>query len=416
MSMERDGMADDACGRGVAARMVPRRFLCALMALVLAAACLPLTACGTGAGGSETSRQSEYTEQVADFHNADLGNGWQPAGSLDLEYAKNFTCDYFDGGYKLLCLSDGARYLVVPQGTSIPEGIASDIVVLQQPFEDVYLSGANIMCLIDAVGAVDKVKVCATQQRDWSVASAVEAMESGAMVYGGKYNAPDYDLLLSKHITLAIESTMINHAPEVKNKLEELGISVLTEQSSYESDPLGRMEWVKLYGILFDEEDRATEVFQEQAARAKAVEGQGTGKTVAFFYINSNGAAVVRKPGDYVSKMISYAGGDYIFHDLDDDTAASSVTLEMETFYATAKDADFIIYNSTIDGEVRSISELVAKNQLLADFKAVKDGNVWCTNQDMYQQMMRTGTIIENFHTVLTNPDASELDYMYKLK
>jgi iron complex transport system substrate-binding protein len=46
----------------------------------------------------------------------------------------------------------------------------------------------------------------------------------------------------------------------------------------------------------------------------------------------------------------------------------------MEEFYATAKDADFIIYNSTIDGEISSLDELIAKNSLLADFKAVKNG------------------------------------------
>ena len=43
---------------------------------------------------------------------------------------------------------------------------------------------------------------------------------------------------------------MIYHTPEVKEKLEALGIPVLVERSSYETDPLGRMEWIKLYGAL----------------------------------------------------------------------------------------------------------------------------------------------------------------------
>ena len=38
---------------------------------------------------------------------------------------------------------------------------------------------------------------------------------------------------------------MIYHNPEVKEKLEEFGIPVLVEHSSYESHPLGRTEWVK---------------------------------------------------------------------------------------------------------------------------------------------------------------------------
>ena len=66
------------------------------------------------------------------------------------------------------------------------------------------------------------------------------------MYYAGKYNAPDYELILSKACDLAIESTMISHSPEVKEQLEQLGIPVLVERSSYESHPLGRMEWLKL--------------------------------------------------------------------------------------------------------------------------------------------------------------------------
>ena len=73
-------------------------------------------------------------------------------------------------------------------------------------------------------------------------------------------------------------------------------------------------EWLKLYGVLLGKEDLADKLFQEQVDKLKAIEdSESTGKTVAFFYINSVGAANVRKSGDYVSKMIELAGGKYIF-------------------------------------------------------------------------------------------------------
>ena len=123
----------------------------------------------------------------------------------------------------------------------------------------------------------------------------------------------------------------------------------------------------------------------------------------------------MRKPGDYVTKMIDQAGGDYIFSELDEaGDSMSSVTLEMERFYAIAKDADIIIYNSSIDGSVDSIDALVRKNQLLNDFKAVKNGEVWVTDQNMYQQMMQTGRIIADFNTIITGSSA-ETTYVHKL-
>ena len=355
------------------------------------------------------------TVQVTDFHNADLGNGWKPTDSMKLQYAKCFTVDYYDGGYKLFCLSDGGRYLTVPEGAEVPSGIDDDIVIIQQPLGDVYLVASDTMCLFDALDALDRITVSGISKDNWYIPSAVSAMESGSMVYGGKYSAPDYELLLGKGVRLAIESTMINHTPDVREKLIELGIPVFTEMSSYESEPLGRTEWVKCYGALLDMEDKAQVSFDEQVDQIKSIEAVDTGKTVAFFYINSNGAAIVRKPGDYVTKMIDQAGGDYIFSELDEaGDSMSSVTLEMERFYAIAKDADIIIYNSSIDGSVDSIDALVRKNQLLNDFKAVKNGEVWVTDQNMYQQMMQTGRIIADFNTIITGSSA-ETTYVHKL-
>ena len=191
-------------------------------------------------------------------------------------------------------------------------------MVIQQPLSDVYLVASDTMCLFDALNALDRITVSGISRDNWYLPAAVKAMDSGAMVYGGKYNAPDYELLLGKGVRLAIESTMINHTPSVREKLIELGIPVFTEMSSYESEPLGRTEWVKCYGAMLDKEDEAKALFDEQVAESRASTAPMTGKTVAFFYINSNGSAIVRKPGDYVTKMIDQAGGDYIFSSLDE--------------------------------------------------------------------------------------------------
>ena len=197
---------------------------------------------------------------------------------------------------------------------------------------------------------------------------------------------------------------MINHTPDVKEKLQKLGLVVLTEQSSSEPEALGRVEWIKLFGVLFDKEDEAAHLFNEQKAR------------VAYFYINSNGAAVTRRAGDYVAQMIELAGGSYALDDAQTaSTSGSSVTLEMERFYATAKDADIIVYNGTIDESVATLNDLVSKNALLSQFKAVKNGNVWVTSADMYQQMTSTADIIDELHGAFTGDDASDFHYLRKL-
>ena len=388
-----------------------------MLALCALALALAMTTCHRSPDalmGSPAEDQGSTT-LVEGFRNPDLGNGWQVTESLDLLYAKRFTVDTFEGDYRLLCLADGNRYLVVPEGAPMPQGIADDIVVLQQPIGDVYLAASDSMCLFDALGSLDAITVSGIERDDWSIASAREAMDAGTIVYGGKYRAPDYELLISRGVRLAVESTMINHTPEVREKLMELGIPVLVELSSYESEPLARAEWVRLYGVLLGKEREAAEAFQRQVDQVSALGEEPTGKTEAFFYLNSNGAAVVRRQGDYVTKLIAQAGGTYAFDDLDAaEAGSSSVTVQMEMFYTTAKDADVVIYNSSIDGGVTTMDDLLSKNELLEDFKAVQTGDVWVTEQNMYQQMLEAGTIISDMHRAFMGQDEG-LTYLRRL-
>ena len=348
-----------------------------------------------------------------------LGNGWEPESHLALDYATQFSVDYYDGGYRLITLADGSRFLTVPEGSEVPKGIARDIVVLKQPLDNIYLAATSALCLIDAIGALSAVTLSGTKADGWYNENVRAAMEAGAIHYAGKYSEPDYEMILSSGCGLAVESTMIGHTPEVKEKLEELGIPVLVDQSSQEKHPLGRTEWIKLYGALLGKEVEADALFQKQEEALKAASLADTGKTVAFFYISTSGYAVARKSGDYVTKMIELAGGEYIFTDLGDpETSTSTVTLEMEQFYATAKNADFIIYNSTIDGELYSLDELLAKNGLLADFRAVQTGNVWCTGKNLFQETTELGSMILDINRMLTNddPTLTKLEFLYKLQ
>ncbi len=211
---------------------------------------------------------------------------------------------------------------------------------------------------------------------------------------------------------------MIYHNPEVKEKLEEFGIPVLVEHSSYENHPLGRTEWVKLYGVLLDKEERRRPSLRSrQRSSTLSKTARTREKPWPFFYINSMGSANVRKSNDYVSKMIELAGGKYIFNDLGtDEEGLSTMNMGMEDFYAGAKDADYIIYNSTIDGELGSLDELLKKSTLLKDFKAVKEGNVWCLTKSMFQETTCLGDVIMDIHRMLTEDDPEGLTYLYRLE
>lgn len=347
-------------------------------------------------------------------------SGLEYERSMELSYAEEFSVDYYKGGYALITIADSDKFLVVPKGKEAPENMEENIAVLKQPLNNIYLVATSAMDFFVSLDGLEKIRLSGTNENGWYIEEAKKALKDGSILFAGKYSAPDYELILGENCSLAVESTMIYHTPEVKEKLEQFEIPVLVERSSYESHPLGRTEWIKLYGVLLGKEEEAERLFKEQEERMESVlSEENTGKTVAFFYITTNGLANVRKSNDYVSKMIELAGGRYIFENLgEDDNALSTVNMQMEEFYAKAKDADYIIYNSAIDGELQTIDQLLEKSSLLKDFKAVKNGNVWCTGKNLFQESTGLGVMIEDIHKMLSSEGDSltELTYMHRLK
>ncbi len=338
--------------------------------------------------------------------------------SMELKYAENFSVDYYEGGYKLLKIKDGTQILIVPEDEGIPKDLEEDIIVLKQPIENLYLVSSSVMNIFSELDALDTIRLSGQKEENWYIEEAKAAMADGDILYAGKYNKPDYELIVSENCSLAIENMMISHSPEVIEMLEDFGIPVMIEYSSYESHPLGRVEWVKFFGALVGKEEAAEKAFAEQIAILEEVTAdEKTDKTVAFFFITSNGLVQVRQSSDYIPKMIELAGGKYIFENIGDpESSRSTMNMQMEEFYDGAKDADYIIYNSSIDGGVNSIEELIDKCAVLKDFKAVQEGNVWCTTNDMYQQSMSIGYLIEDIHTMLQGKNDEEMQYLFRLE
>ncbi len=370
---------------------------------------LMLCGCGPASAGGQDAPEMENP-----------GLSWQEMAwgdAMELAYAQQFAVDYA-GDYTRLTI-DGTIYLLVPENGEVPAGTPEDVTVIRRPVENIYMQATAAMDSFVQLDALDAVTLSGTKASGWYIPQAKQAMEEGRMLYAGKYSAPDYELILSQGCALALESTMILHNPEVKEQLERAGIPVLVERSSYESHPLGRMEWIKLYGALLGKEAEAEKFFDGQLARlAPVLEQENTGKTVAFFYITSNGMASVRKSGDYIAKAIELAGGVYVFQDLTgEENALSTMNLQMESFYNGAKDADILIYNSAIDADLTKIEELIAKSQPLADFKAVQNGNVWCTGKSMFQEALGVGDMILDINAILTgeNPPDEALHYLHRL-
>ena len=381
--------------------------------LILLALCLTLllAACGGPENVATTQPQAETASQAVRYEELLFEN------VMPLSYATGFSVSYSEEGYKLLTIGEDQTYLVVGEDMSVPEEVPDTVTVLQQPLDQIYLVSTGAMDHFIELNALDSIILSSQKADAWYLPEAKQAMEEGKIAYAGKYSAPDYETVLGSGCNLVIENAMIYHAPEVLEKLRSLGLPVLVELSSYESHPLGRMEWIKLFSALVNKEEEAAAYYDRMLASLEPVMNQEpTGKTVSFFYITTSGGINVRRPSDYVSCAIGLAGCENVsFSEDQADVGTSTMTIQMEAFYQGVQDADILIYNSIVDGELDSLSALLEKMPTLADTKAVKKGNVWCLSKNFYQETMSLGDFILDVNAVATGSDG-QLRYLKHLQ
>ncbi len=351
---------------------------------------------------------------------------------VELEYADQFSIEKHgdgDSAFSVIRIQDGLNYIVLSEGQQPPEKVGNDNIdtytVIYKPLDSIYMAASSAMDLIYSIDSIDLVKMTATRESEWGIEEIRNKVASGEIEYVGKYSAPDYETILYNECDLAIESTMIYHNPEVKEALESLGIPVMVERSSYESHPMGRLEWIKLYGLLLDKEEIAGQFFDEMSKRFTDVISETESISddkrpeVAFFSISANNYATVRKPGDYISKMIYMAGGKYAMSELPvpDENALSTTNIQLESFFEYMVDSDYLIYNSAIQGEIYTLNDLKDKFGEISEAKAVKAGNVWCTNKSVFQKSSGVCQMMEELYLIINNKvsDGQELEYFHKL-
>ena len=366
---------------------------------------------------SDIATEEEFSFEEKDVSKAPDISGLKHIKTEENQYARGFAIHRYEDGYLVICVNDGRKYLLIPEGRETPVGMDSDIAVLNLPLDRIYLASSGAMCHFDIIGAVGDIRLSGLERDDWYIEGARSAMDSGEMLYGGKYSAPDYEKMLLQDIDLAIENTMILHVPKVQEKLEQLGIPVFIDRSSYEADPLGRCEWIRVYGAITSKEKEAQSAFEYQRDLVSQVQGKElSGKSVSFFYVNSNHQIVTRRSNDYFAKMVSMAGGTYLSPDEPDkDRQNGQITISMEAFYDYGTDADILIYNSAIADAPDSLSELCSDNSSFRDFKAVKEGQVFYTDKSLYQYTDRTGTIIENLNEIISD-NADDTEFFHRLR
>ena len=107
-------------------------------------------------------------------------------------------------------------------------------------------------------------------------------------------------------------------------------------------------------------------------------------------------------------KPVDLSGGEYVpkkIFEQKEGSMGSTSNIQLEDFVAAACDADILIYNSTVDGGISSARDLILKNAVFADFKAVRQKKLYSTQKRFFQISSGIGDFMEDLNVIMTDSD-----------
>ena len=139
-----------------------------ITALLTAVCMLMLGLSGCGGSGEDADRSG-----APDIR------GLTYESEMQLQRATEFSIYSYEGGYDLIDIHEGDKFLLVPEGSEAPENVPEDTIVLQKPVDRIYLAATATMAMFCSCDALDHIRMSSIKENDWSFDEPREAMENG---------------------------------------------------------------------------------------------------------------------------------------------------------------------------------------------------------------------------------------------
>lgn len=308
------------------------------------------------------------------------------------QYAKGFQLSYADG-YILMDIQDPQneestrfQYALVERGTK-PEGIPADYTVIEIPVRSAICMTSLQLSNFIKLGAEDKV-VGITSTRHLFNQTVNKQLKEGKTAKIGIEGNFDNEVIMSINPDLILISPFKRGGYET---MKDIGIPLIPHLGYKETTPLGQAEWIKFVGLLLGMEKEANDKFSAIEKRynelkALTTEGQVKKRPIVFSGEIHGGNWYAVGGKSFLAQLFKDAGADYF---LKDDDRSGGVTLDFETIYNQADDADYWRIVNSYPGTY-SYEALKEQDLRYADFRAFREkGVIYCNMREkpFYESM-----------------------------
>lgn len=300
------------------------------------------------------------------------------ASSLVVE-AKGFTISIGDN-YTLVQILNPWKvgsmlqsYLLVPRDKDLPDNLPAGTVI-RTPLKSVLVYSSVHGGAINELGAIQSITgVCDASY--FNMTEVQQGVKQGKIVDAGQSMSPS----IEKIIELAPEAIILSPFQNAGyGALTNIGIPIIECADYMESTPLGRAEWIKLFGLLYNNSERADSIFNsvgENYKSLKTIASSQPKKPKVITETVTSGVWFVPGGNSYMAHIIADAGGDYPWSD---DKSTGSLSLDFTQVFDKAHDADIWLLKTF--GSDMTYQTLKSGYELNDQFDAFKNRNVYSCN------------------------------------
>ncbi len=263
-------------------------------------------------------------------------------------------------------------YFLVNRGSELPAGIDSADVIFV-PVRKIICMSTTHIAMISALHEEKSIVGVSGTNLIYSPRLIKDA-ESGLIADVGYEANLNKELILKLSPDLVMSYGIGSESTGYLGKIKELGIKIITNADYLEDDPLGRAEWIKLFGALYCKENLADSIFNAETGSynnmALYIRQNIKFRPKVLLGLPFKDTWYISPGNSFISKLISDAGGDYLWSDI---KSSMSIPYGIENVFLRGLNADYWLNIGTAKSKI----EISAIDQRLEELPCFKNDNLF---------------------------------------
>jgi len=303
-------------------------------------------------------------------------NNAKPVEKSNVKYAKGFDIITNNGSKKLIIKSayknakEIFEYNI--QKKNVHTIVDDKYMTIKVPTERIVVTSTTHIPMIELLHKETSI-VGFPYSKYVSSKRTRQLIDDGKITEIGKESSLNTEILLDLNPELVVGYS-VSSADKSLTTVQKAGINVIYNGDWLEETPLGRAEWIKFFGVLFDKEKQADSIFkiiEKNYLTAKEIALKSIRKpSILSGAIMSKDIWNLPAGESFVAQFLKDANLNYLWQN---SKGKGSLSLSFESVFDKGLYADFWI----TPGYFSSKEQLLANNALYGRFKAFQNNQIY---------------------------------------